>query len=122
MPQIRLEYSTNIKEDPKQLFPKCHRVLVDVAKADLATCQSRAFPCDVFHIGDGSAHEAFIYLEIMLLEGRSQAQLQELGNQLQSVLVDYFSQSVKELNVQIAVRLVELTKSHYFKKVSRTQH
>ncbi|MES2344622.1 MAG: hypothetical protein V4494_01600 [Chlamydiota bacterium] len=121
MPHLRLEYSTNVKEDlhPEILFPSCHRILVDTINADLSRCQSRAISRDLFYIGEGSSQEAFAYLEILLLEGRPLPKLQEMANQLLEVLKKYFSRSLQELNMQIAVRFVELPKSHYFKTESK---
>ncbi len=118
MPHLRLEYSTNIKEalDSKELFSACHHILVDTANADLFRCQSRAIPHDLFHIGDGAMEEAFIYLEVLLLEGRSLAQLEKMEAEILNVLESYFSRSIQELNLQIAVRVVEFSPSHYLKK------
>jgi 5-carboxymethyl-2-hydroxymuconate isomerase len=121
MPHLRLEYSANVKEKvkPKELFSACHRILVDTVNADLFRCQSRAIPCDLFHVGEGSPDEAFIHLEILLLEGRSLPKLQEAGKQILKTLEKYFIRSLKELNMQISVRVVEFSQSHYFKTESR---
>jgi len=117
LPHLRLEYSSNIKEqlDEKKLFSACHHVLEKVAKASPLQCQSRALCFDSFYVGHGSKNEAFIYLEINLLEGRTQAMLQEVGNQIQEILKSYFAHSLKHLTVQMAVRIVEMEKVHYFK-------
>lgn len=117
MPHLKLEYSANVKEkvNLKELFSPIHRVLVDVVKADLFRCQSRAIAYDSFYIGEGLPQEGFIYLEILLLEGRSESQLQEAGNKTLKLLEKYFAHSFKELKMQIAVRVVEISSSHYFK-------
>jgi 5-carboxymethyl-2-hydroxymuconate isomerase len=59
--------------------------------------------------------EAFIYLELLLLEGRSLPKLQEAGKQLLKILEKCFSQSILGMDTQIAVRVVELSKNRYFK-------
>lgn len=117
MPHLRLEYSKNIKEtiDPKKLFSSCHQILVDTINVDILRCQSRAACCDVFHVGKGSSQEAFIYLEIKLMEGRTFPKLQELGSLMLKNLENYFAISLKELKVQMAVRIVELSSDRYFK-------
>jgi len=116
MPHLRLEYSTNIKEKiSKELFFACHQILVATIQADLNRCQSRAIPCDHFYVGDGNFQQSFIYLEILVLEGRSSHQLQEMGRELLKVLENYFSTSLKELKLQIAVRVIEFSPSNYFK-------
>ena len=74
MPHLRLEYSSNIKERldeiAGELFASCHQVLVDSIHTDPLSCQSRAVRCDLFYVGKGLPQGAFIYLEILLLEGR----------------------------------------------------
>lgn len=121
MPHLKLEYSANIKEkvDLKELFSSVHRVLVDVVNADLFRCQSRVIAYDNFYLGEGLPQECFIYLEIHLLEGRSELQLQEAGNEILKLLENYFACSLEEFNVQIAVRVVEFPSSHYFKIESK---
>lgn len=118
MPHLRLEYSENMREkvDLKTLFSLCHGVLVKTLKADLFRCQSRAICCEDFYVGDGSSQEAFIYLELLLLEGRSFSQLEEGGKELLKILQNCFSQS----NVQIAVRIVEFSSERYFKVEMRS--
>lgn len=116
MPHLRLEYSKNLKEqiDPKKLFSSCHNILVKTINASLLHCQSRAIPCDLFYIEEGASENAFIFLEILILEGRSSSQLDEMQKQITKVLKDYFSRSLQELNLQIAMRIVEIPKSHHF--------
>jgi 5-carboxymethyl-2-hydroxymuconate isomerase len=117
LPHLRLEYSSNIKEqlEEKKLFSACHHVLEKVANANPLQCQSRVVCFDTFYVGNGSENEAFIYLEISLLEGRTQAMLEEAGNQIREILKSYFAHSLQHLTVQLAVRIVEMEKVHYFK-------
>jgi 5-carboxymethyl-2-hydroxymuconate isomerase len=117
MPHIKLEHSTNIKEtiDPQVLFSAVHKIIVDTIGADLLRCQSRVFPSNLFYLGEGNSNEAFICLEIWLLEGRPLPKLQEMGIALRKLLEGYFSTSFKELNTQIGVRIGEFPSSHYFK-------
>jgi 5-carboxymethyl-2-hydroxymuconate isomerase len=117
MPHLRLEYSSNIKETikPKELFTPCHQILVDAIHANPVRCQSRALCCDHFHVGEGSSEHAFIYLEVSILEGRPASQLQEVGIQLLKALEGYFQKSLRELKVQMAVRIAQISISDYFK-------
>jgi 5-carboxymethyl-2-hydroxymuconate isomerase len=121
MPHLKLEYSSNIKEkvNLKELFSSIHAVLVAVVNADLFRCQSRAISYDSFYIGEGLSQECFIYLEILLLEGRSELQLQEAGNKILKLLEKYFAYSLKEFKLQIAVRILEFPSSRYFKVESK---
>ena len=77
MPQLILEYSSNIleKDSFEALFKKCHELLVKVLPTELATCKSRAIECDTYYIGDGSPKNAFVYVIIEVMPGRSQETL-----------------------------------------------
>jgi 5-carboxymethyl-2-hydroxymuconate isomerase len=121
MPHLRLEYSTNIKEEfnPKELFSSCHKILVDTIDADIFRCQSRAIPFDLFYIGEGSTQEAFIYLEIFFFEGRPLSKIQKMQQQILKTLEKYFSRSIQELKVQIGIRVTEFPSSHYLKIESK---
>ncbi len=117
MPHLRLEYSSNLKDHVhfREIFPACHSILAKTANADVARCQSRAIPCDQFFVGDGSAREAFIALEIILLEGRSTEQLEEMGRQTLKLLENAFSHLAQRFNMQISVRYTEFPSSTYYK-------
>ena len=117
MPHLRLEYSENIKEsiNPEKLFSPCFQILASTINVDISRCQGRAICCDVFHVGKGSPQEAFIYLEVMLLEGRTLPKLQEAGMHIQKLLENYFALSLKNLKVQMAVRFIEMSVDRYFK-------
>lgn len=108
MPHLRLEYSGNIDIPENQLnllFLHLHEVLVTRANADLLRCQSRAISCENFCVGDGGKTRAFVYLQVLLLEGRTSSQLQETGNELLKTLQDRFKTLLLHYNAQISVHL-----------------
>jgi len=124
VPHLRLEYSGNIElsdDHLKRVFSRLHGVLVDRAGADLFRCQGRAICCENFYVGDGSETRAFVYLLILLLEGRTAKQLQETGTELLKTLQDRFKDVLSNYNAQISVHLNEIPSdrsyksNHYFK-------
>lgn len=116
MPQIRLEYSTNAKDavNPALFFPVCHQILVNTLEAELPLCQSRIIPCNQFYVGEGSLNEAFVYLEIRLMEGRPLSQIQNAPKQLLKLLGETFSVSLKEMKIHLRVHFLEIHRAHYF--------
>ncbi len=118
MPHITLEYSDNLKESAPfdELFTDLHQVLVVAASAELGRCQSRAIEHQHFYIGDGNSHNAFIHVDVLLAEGRALEVRQEVGKQFLRILEEYFSRSLKDLNLQISVEVREFLKNLYFKK------
>lgn len=116
MPHLVLEYSDNVKEKSfKPLFQQLHQIVVKVCSASLDSCKSRAVPRENFYIGDGDPKNAFVHLDICLAEGRSIEVRKEVGRQILKILGKHFSQSLKELNLQITVESREFRKDLYFK-------
>lgn len=117
MPHLILEYSSNVKEkdDFHKLFSGLHQILVDIAKANLESCKSRAVEHNIFYIGDGSSNHAFVHLEIRLAEGRSFKVREEVGQKALEALERFFSQSLKNLDLQITVESTEFLRNLYFK-------
>lgn len=113
MPHLKLEYSANLNKelDPKKIFPACHQVIVDTIGANLFHCQSRVTCSDAFYIGDGNPLNAFVYLEVLLFEGRDLIKLQEMRDKLLKVLERALITS--SLILQIAVHITEFPRSHY---------
>ena len=118
MPHLRLEYSGNIqmtRDHLKVLFSRLHEVLVDKADAELSRCQGRSACCENFYVGDGAENRAFVYLQVLLLQGRSTGQLEETGNALLKVLQEEFKDLLVHYNAQISVHLNEVLKERSFK-------
>lgn len=118
MPHLRLEYSGNIdisRDDLDGVFSRLHEVLVNKAGAELFRCQSRALCCKNFRVGNGSNDRAFVYLQVLLLEGRTPKQLQETGSELLKILQDEFKDLLIRYNSQISVHLNEIPANRSFK-------
>jgi 5-carboxymethyl-2-hydroxymuconate isomerase len=117
MPHLVLEYSNNIKEKAsfEPLFHQLHQILVTVCSASLESCKSRAIPHEIFYVGDGNPKNAFVHLEIRLADGRSLKVREEAGRQMLKILGEYFSKSLRDLNLQITVESREFPRNLYFK-------
>ena len=118
MPHLKLEYSGNlpmIDNHLKVLFSKLHAVLVTKAGAELARCQGRSIRCDDFYVGDGSPNTAFVYLQVILLQGRTPLQLQETGRELLKILQEAFRDVLLQHNAQISVHLNEIPTDRSYK-------
>lgn len=116
MPQLTLEYSTNITEsaDFSALFAQCHHILAELLPAELASCKSRAIAHANFYVGDGKPANAFVSLKIQVLPGRSEEKLEHVGENVLPLLKAHFAESLKKLNLQITLEVANLS-THYFK-------
>jgi 5-carboxymethyl-2-hydroxymuconate isomerase len=119
MPHITLEYTYNIDQsiEFRALFAELHQMLASVAGVSIDNCKSRAICLDTYHIGDGEAQNAFVHLEIQLLEGRSAELKQEIGARGLQVLKRYFAGSLGKLDLQITLEVRDMQRQAYFKAV-----
>ena len=118
MPQIILEYSSNIIEKDKltDLLKSINKYLSESLPTELSSCKSRSVGYDVYCIGDGSPRNAFAHVNLKILPGRSFNQLTDVGNGIMGVLKEYLHESAQRLNLQITVEIDELQKT-YFKHI-----
>lgn len=117
MPQITLEYTQNILEKNKMniFFKDLHDIIVEKASATLGSCKSRAIELRYFYIGNGNAENAFVHLQVLIAEGRSQKIKKSLGNSILTLLESHFFKSLEKLNLQITLEIRDLPKENYFK-------
>ncbi|MBI9070146.1 MAG: 5-carboxymethyl-2-hydroxymuconate Delta-isomerase [Melioribacteraceae bacterium] len=117
MPQITLEYTSNINHDINfnELFAEVHRVLSDVGNIDINNCKSRAIKLDDYYIGNGEIENAFIHLAIRLLEGREEELKRKIGWEIMKVLEDFYYQCFTQHRFQITLEINDIFKNSYFK-------
>lgn len=120
MPQLTLEYTSNIIEKDRfaELFAQCHAILAEKLPTDLVNCKSRAVQQQDYYIGDGNPSNAFVSLHIKIMVGRSLGILNEVAEAILHTLQDHFAKSIQQRNMQITLELQELSHSMYFKKTS----
>jgi 5-carboxymethyl-2-hydroxymuconate isomerase len=117
MPQIVLEYSSNLPTDVdfKGLFSEIHQALQNIAGIRLDNCKSRARVAEHYFIGDGDVNNAFVHLQIRFIEGRTSAVKQAIGEQCLAMLKQYYSESMAAMDLQITVEIDDLLRDFYFK-------
>jgi len=120
MPHITLEYTDNIDQpiEFRDLFAELHQVLASIAGISIANCKSRARCLDTYHIGEGKAGNAFVHLEVRLLEGRSAELKREIGERGLEVLKKHFARSLSDRDLQITLGVRDMQRQAYFKAVS----
>jgi len=116
MPILTLEHTSYIRETiyTKALFYPLHKLLVKLANANLKRCKSRAINHSNYFISDGNSSPAFITLTVRLLEGRSKKNCKDLGKKMRKFLLSYFLLSLKKLDLQISVNIIEMPKEYNF--------
>jgi len=118
MPQISLEYTSNIQFpiDKMLFFRELHKIVSEKGKCNIDNCKSRLKQIDNYFIGNVNNDElGFIHLELRFLEGRSDEIKIKLGNSLLSYLEMIFINTIGEQEVQITVQVIDIKKIFYFK-------
>ncbi|MDP3705249.1 MAG: 5-carboxymethyl-2-hydroxymuconate Delta-isomerase [Legionellaceae bacterium] len=119
MPHLILEYSKNIagELDFEPLFVTLHKLLEEKLPTDISSCKSRCIPQEVFFIGDCHVKNAFAHLTLKILAGRTDENKNQLGNEILTVMRNFFQPHKYNLILQLTVEVVDLDK-YYFKVIA----
>ncbi|BBM81730.1 5-carboxymethyl-2-hydroxymuconate Delta-isomerase [Candidatus Uabimicrobium amorphum] len=119
MPHIKIELSQNIEmQSYNDLFLALQKVLQDCADVPPQNCKSRVHVTSDFLLGDEKA-QAFVHLEIALLEGRSPEVKSQIGENALKILNEVFTSAT--MGMQITVEVRDILRPQYFKKVHHVQ-
>jgi len=117
MPQITLEYTSNIN-DPgnfKSAIISIHKILESQFNLNINNCKTRIRRIEDFLIGNGEQTKKFIHLEVKFLEGRPQELISSLGDLLLDILCNYKSLPQKNPELDITVHIIDIERARYFK-------
>lgn len=119
MPQIVLEYSSNIEQEIESqvLLVEIASIVSAAGGIPVEDFKSRAMKRKEYVVGEGRSMDAFVHLEIGLFAGRSTEIKRRIGEDCIEYLEEYFTPSRDELSLQITVEIREMEKESYFKTV-----
>lgn len=118
MPLITLEHTENIDRmaiNFDAFFAELHKETSQIAATPIKNCQSRAICLDQFYAGNADEMNAFINLEIYLLEGRSPEIISELGHKALDLIQEHIIRVLPDLKIAFNVRIPEMPKSCFFR-------
>ena len=117
MPQIRLEYTSNVRIDSDwgDLVKKIHKSVSASLGISIDNCKTRVLNHSRFYVGDGGQDKAYAHLEVGILDGRSPTLKRELGNLLLGVLQTQLLPDNGHLDLQITVEIRDINGEEYFK-------
>jgi len=115
MPHIMLETAGDFisEEDINPLLLSLHKLVSDIAEADINSCKSRLVQHQQYCIGEGKKDSHFLHLTIKLLTGRTTEQLDTLGDAAFKLLKLKFG--ALSHNIDITVLVEEMIKQNYYK-------
>lgn len=117
MPQVKLDYSSNLLEansDFNSLFKELHDNLVNSGEFDSLKVKCFAQCHQNYYVGDGRSENAFIALQISLLAGRSIDLRSSICKDSLSLLKVFFRQSLSTLKCRLTVEVREIDPSTHF--------
>lgn len=117
MPQITFEYTSNTALGPnwEKLLLDIHRGISEITGIRIENCKTRILEHQRFSIGAGGDNNAFVHVEIALLEGRSEKLKRELGESMLSHLQSLLVPLNPEKDLQITVEIRDMIRNDYFK-------
>ena len=118
MPQIRIEYSSNIAEafDARAFALRIHGILPRLVETELRSCKTRLVELDRTVIGDGGADQAMIHVDLRILSGRTDEQKKGLGEAAMELLTDAVRKP-EGLKLQLTLEVRELDRANYHKRL-----
>ncbi len=119
MPQISLEYSSNItqKVESALLLGEITSVISAAAEIPVGNFKSRLLRREEYLVGEGDERDAFVHLDVGIFSGRTLDVKRRIGEDCIEYLEEYFSLSAGELSLQITVEIRDMEKEAYFKSV-----
>ena len=116
MPHFVLEYTDNIYErsNVKPFLKTIHKILIEDKEFRLDQIKSRSIEHNQYYISNGDDKEAFVYLTLSILQGKSAKQKHEIGQKMLVSLEEYFNKSIRNLNCRIIFEIREIIAENYY--------
>jgi len=120
MPHFKLEYSTNVTEepDPKEFFARVHKLLAELGPFSIDSMKSRIIPCPNYFVSDGKKDQAFVHLELAILPGRDAEVKKRVSRELLAMLKNAFPITAAEKICSFTVEIRELDGDSYSKELT----
>ncbi|MBI4751654.1 MAG: 5-carboxymethyl-2-hydroxymuconate Delta-isomerase [Acidobacteria bacterium] len=117
MPHLTLYYTANLPAPTsfQPLLAEFHSILANVGGVKIGNCKSKAIRVEEFFVADGTQDQAFMHLDLRLLEGRSLELKQDIGKHCLTAIKSAFSDLVEHNRVQITVEIRDIERRNYFK-------
>ncbi|HMV99242.1 MAG TPA: 5-carboxymethyl-2-hydroxymuconate Delta-isomerase [Acidobacteriota bacterium] len=117
MPHLTLYYTANLPAQTsfEPLLAQCHSILANVGGVKIGNCKSKAIRIEEFFVADGTQNQAFVHLDLRLLEGRAPELKQDIGKHCLAAIKEAFSELVEHNQVQITVEIRDIVRQNYFK-------
>jgi len=120
MPHFVIEYSANLEPDIDlpAIVDCVHKSAVDSGLFKLAGVRVRTLKHDLYKIADGNPEHAFLHVRANILEGRSVAEREKLGETTLAAVDALLAGARKKRGIALSVEVSEIDHNMSFKKNS----
>lgn len=108
MPHLTLEYSSNLEFEIQPLLARLHSELVATGAVSLKAIKSRTVRRSEYRVADGNPDYAFVFVSLLILEGRPPEVKRELAQRVMAVLKDAFSDRIENGYLSLSVDVKEM--------------
>lgn len=119
MPHCIIEHTDNIKDTIvwNELFSELYKILIDLGEFKEPDIKSRVIEHKNYYIGNGNPEQAFVTLDIQIMDERIDEFKKRLAQSALDLLSEYFEKTLKNLQTSISVQISEIHRNSYSKKV-----
>lgn len=120
MPHFVIEYSANLEPDInlRAIVDAVHKSAVDSGLFKIGGIRVRTLKHDIYKIADGNPEHAFLHVRANILEGRSVADREKLGNTTIAAVDSLLGAAHKKRGIALSVEVSEIDHNMSFKKNS----
>ncbi len=120
MPHFVIEYSANLEPDAdlRAIVDAVHRVAAESGLFKIAGIRVRTLRHDLYKIADGDPAHAFLHVRANILEGRSIADREKLGQTTLAAVDALLAGARRKRGIALSVEISEIDHNMSFKKNS----
>ena len=108
MPNILIEYSDNLEFDIRELLARLHEEMAQIETIRMKGIKSRAIRHSEYRIADGYEGYGFVFLDMMIREGRPRDLQEKIAQTGMAILEETFAPHKEHGYVALAVNVREL--------------
>jgi 5-carboxymethyl-2-hydroxymuconate isomerase len=120
MPHFVIEYSANLEPDIelRAVVDAVHKSAVDSGLFKIGGIRVRTLRHEIYKVADGNPENAFLHVRAAILEGRSVADRERLGNSTIAAVDALLGNAHKKRGIALSVEIGEIDHNMSFKKNS----
>jgi len=118
MPHFTIEYSSNLDPDIDlhAIVDAVHQCAVDSTLFKIGGIRVRTLRHEIYKIADGNPENAFMHIRANILEGRSVADRERLGNSMIAAVDKLLMNAGRKRGIALSVEVGEIDHNMSFKK------